>query len=293
MSDIHGMYGSFMKRINYLNNLKHVKEGKDKLILLGDYIDVGNNSLKVLKTIYTLQNEVGAENMIVLLGNHDKWFLDFLGGKNNIWLKDFRSFLLIESFLTEKENIELNRIINRMEPGNKKTDRIVRYVRSCVMKNHGEIIRWLERLPLYYKTEKQIYVHAGVNEDAGEMWETCTSYEMLIEKYPQSKGEFYMDIISGHVSTSTASGDRNLHDVYYDGYSHFYIDGVDSYPVSTRDDDRIIPLLAYEECDGYGVYYSVLENGEKKVLSINSSDGIERDIQSGFQESWNIKNNTI
>lgn len=132
-------------------------------------------------------------------------------------------------------------------------DRIVRYVRSYVMKNHGEIIRLQERLPQYYKTEKQIYVHAGVNEDTGEMWEACTSDEMLIEKYPQSKGEFYMDIISSHVSTSTASGDRNLHDVYY----------------------------------------SVLENGEKKVLSINSSDGIERDIQSGFQESWNIKNNTI
>ena len=54
MSDIHGMYGPFMRRIKQLNNLETVKLGIDKLILLGDYIDVGNNSFKVLKTIYEL-----------------------------------------------------------------------------------------------------------------------------------------------------------------------------------------------------------------------------------------------
>ena len=72
MSDIHGMYEPFIRRIKQLNNLESVKAGKDKLILLGDYIDIGNNSFKVLKTIYELQKEVGADNMIVLMGNHDK-----------------------------------------------------------------------------------------------------------------------------------------------------------------------------------------------------------------------------
>ena len=43
----------------------------------------------------------------------------------------------------------------------------------------------------------------------------------------------------------------------------FFVDGIDSYPYSTKDDDRVIPLLVYEEYDGYGVYYSLLENGEK------------------------------
>ena len=60
MSDIHGMYEPFIRRIKQLNNLESVKAGKDKLILLGDYIDIGNNSFKVLKTIYELQKEVGS-----------------------------------------------------------------------------------------------------------------------------------------------------------------------------------------------------------------------------------------
>ena len=51
MSDIHGCYDSFMRRIKQLNNLESVKAGRDRLILLGDYIDVGKDSFKVLKTI--------------------------------------------------------------------------------------------------------------------------------------------------------------------------------------------------------------------------------------------------
>ena len=91
---------------------------------------------------------------------------------------------------------------------------------------------------------------------------------MFIEKYPPSKGKFYMDIIAGHVSTSTASGDRNRHDIFFDGESHFFIDGIDSYPNSVRDDDRIIPLLVYEETDGEGEYFSLLENGERILLRL-------------------------
>lgn len=70
----------------------------------------------------------------------------------------------------------------------------------------------------------------------------------------------------------------------------FFVDGIDSYPYSTKDYDRVIPLLVYEEYDGYGVYYSLLENGEKKLLRLNTPKGAGGDIQSGFQESWDFKN---
>lgn len=264
MSDIHGMYGSFMRRIKQLNNLESVKSGKDKLILLGDYIDVGNNSFKVLKTIYELQHEVGADNMIVLMGNHDKWFLDFIEGKNDDWLSDFRSFSVLEAFLEQDQIDNLTRIINKMDPGRDKSKTITKFVKDSLMSNHGDLIRWYKKLPLYYKTDNQIFVHAGVDEEAEDWWEIGTSDEMFIEKYPPTKGKFYMDIIAGHVSTSTASGDRELHDVYYDGKSHFYIDGVDSYPNSTRDDDRIIPVLITGEAGGF--YYSLKENGETEII---------------------------
>ena len=34
-----------------------------------------------------------------------------------------------------------------------------------------------------------------------------------------------MNIIAGHIGTSTISGDPNFHDVYHDGHNHYYIDG--------------------------------------------------------------------
>ncbi|MDO4189295.1 MAG: metallophosphoesterase [Lachnospiraceae bacterium] len=270
MSDIHGMYGSFIRRVKQLDDLKSVKEGKDKLILLGDYIDGGNNSFKVLKTIYDLQMEVGSDNMIVLMGNHDKWFLDFIEGKNDDWIYGHTSNAVLETFLHEPQIEELTYIINKINPGKAKMDKLTKYVVDCLMENHGDLIRWYKKLPLYYKTNTQIFVHAGVDEEAEEYWHVGTSDEMFIEKYPPTKGEFYMDIIAGHVSTSTASGDMEQHDIYYDGKSHFFIDGVDSYPNNTWDDDRIIPVLIYEKNkikgEDIGQYYSLLEDGRKKLI---------------------------
>lgn len=270
MSDIHGMYGSFMRRIRQLNNLESVKTGKDKLILLGDYIDGGNNSFKVLKTIYELQKEIGSENMIVLMGNHDRWFLNFLEGKDYAWIYGFRSFSVIEPFLDDTQIEGLNHIINKMNPGKAKSNRLTKYVSDCLMKNHGDLINWYKNLPLYYRTDTQIFVHAGIDEEAGKYWHVVTPDDMFIEKYPPTKGKFYMDIIAGHVSTSTASGNRNNHDIYFDGKSHFFIDGVDSYPNNTRDDDRVIPVLVYEEetVNGTtsGLYFSLQEDGKKKLI---------------------------
>lgn len=266
MSDIHGMYEPFMRRITQLNNLESVKAGKDKLVLLGDYIDVGKNSYKVLKTIHDLQAEIGTDNMIVILGNHDKWFIDFINGHNSEWLLDPMSFDTLESFLSDEENVQVNDMINHMEPSALKSQTIERYVRDCLKASHGELLSWLKQLLLYYKTPNQIFVHAGVDEEAEDWWETGTSDDVFLGKYPPTTGEFYMDIIAGHVSTSTASGNRDLHDIFFDGSSHFFIDGIDSYPYYITDEHRVIPLLIYEECDGKGKYFSLLESGEKIII---------------------------
>lgn len=207
--------------------------------------------------------------MIVLMGNHDKWFLNFLEGKDDAWIYGFRSPSVLDPFLNELQIEGFNYIINKMKPGRAKTEKLTKYVRDCLIKNHGDLIKWYKNLPLYYKTDIQIFVHAGIDEEAGEYWHVGTSDDMFIEKYPPTTGEFYMDIIAGHVSTSTASGEKNRHDIYFDGESHFFIDRVDSYPNNTWDDDRIIPVLVYESSkdnNNVGHYYSLQENGTKILI---------------------------
>ena len=267
MSDVHGMYGPFMRRIKQLDNLSSVKAGKGKLILLGDYIDVGSNSFKVLKKIYDLQMDAGAENMIVLMGNHDKWFLDFLSGKNDFWIKDPKCVSILEAFLSESEYGKLNGLVRKMGAGKLRIKEISEYTSGLLLKHHKDLLEWYRKLPLYYTTDSQIYVHAGIDEEAEDLWEVGTSKEMFLEKYPPTTGSFYKTIIAGHVSTTRLTGDRNNHDIYYDGESHFFIDGIDSYQPSVFDDDRYIPLLVYSEESGIGQYYSLQEDGEKMLLA--------------------------
>ncbi len=255
MSDIHGMLGPLRLRLSQLN-MDEIRRGDAKLLFLGDYIDRGRNSFKVLETIRNLQQDVG-ENVIVLMGNHDRWFVDFLYGENPYWLDSFRNTAFLNEFLTTSELGSVNHLIARM-----KSHLAYGIVRKAMEERQQGLLSWMKDLPLFYETKHQIYVHAGVDEEAEDLWRVGTDDSYFTDKFPATKGYFYKDIIAGHVSTSTASGRRNLHDIYYDGHSHFYIDGVDSYPLSVRDEDCVIPLLKYTEKNGRGTYYSVQKDGE-------------------------------
>ncbi len=259
MSDIHGMLEPLRKRLDQLN-LDDFRLGKAKLILLGDYIDRGCDSLGVLKTIYELQSELG-ESMVVLMGNHDKWFLDFLDGLNPYWLENSQATSFINSFMPDEDIGKINFLISRHQ-----LNLTHNLVRKAMELKHKELLLWMKKLPLFYETAHQIYVHAGIDEDAEELWAYGTSDEMFIEKYPPTKGFFFKDIIAGHVSTSTASCLQSNHDIFYDGKSHFYIDGIDSYPQSAKEDECVIPLLQYVEEDGIGCYFSIDLDNKKTLI---------------------------
>ncbi|MDE5738474.1 MAG: metallophosphoesterase, partial [Oscillospiraceae bacterium] len=87
-------------------------------------------------------------------------------------------------------------------------------------------INWMSRLPRYYVLGKTIFVHAGIDEEAGEFWEYETDDFTFTEKYPAETGFFCEDykIIAGHVGTCEISGDARFHGIYYDGQSHYYLD---------------------------------------------------------------------
>ncbi len=259
MSDIHGMLRSFRERLDQLN-MANIRSGKAKLILLGDYIDRGLNSLGVLETIYELQYDLG-DNLVVLMGNHDKWFLNFLRGDDNNWLGNYKSTTFVSQFMSDDGIGRINHLVARGK----------QYLASELVLNafeayNKDLLSWMKSLPLFHETEHQIYVHAGVDEEAEDLWVFGTSDEMFIEKYPPTTGYFYKDIIAGHVSTSTASGNRNNHDIYFDGKSHFFIDGIDSYPHTANESDCIIPLLQYTEENGIGCYFSIGPDNQKTLI---------------------------
>ena len=131
---------------------------------------------------------------------------------------------------------------------------------QMILSKHKELISWIRKMPSYFETEKQIFVHAGVDEEAGEYWMWGTSDSILLGKFPATKGKFYKTIVAGHVGTGTRdlADDRSYHDIYYDGESHYYIDG------SVYKGGKLL-LLAYDE--ETEKYYQV-ENG--KMIPVRS-----------------------
>lgn len=259
MGDIHGFYREFYKRIGQLGDLRTVTgEGAlDKLILLGDYIDGGPDSRKVLCLIRSLQT-ASPERVIVLRGNHEEMLLDWLdtyAGPHageldedgltpwNSWLDTDPDLQTFRSLVSQAQWDPFRQAL----PSMSETAANIEAARMVLAANR-ELIGWLRGLPYYYETEAQIFVHAGVDEEAGEDWKWGISKEILLSQWPARMGRFYKDIIAGHIATSSISGQRNFHDIFWDGESHYYCDG--NVNVSGR-----IPVLVYDEEDG--AYYSL------------------------------------
>lgn len=81
--------------------------------------------------------------------------------------------------------------------------------------------------------------------------------EHLCRQIPRRQRTVLQDIIAGHIGTCSVSGDRRFHDVYWDGASHYYIDG-------TVYMSKHLPVLMYDEETGK---YSSLGGGqtEKRI----------------------------
>lgn len=256
MSDIHGYYDALRDRLEEIN-----LTGDNKLILLGDYIDYGEDSFRVLQCLYDLQKKHGAEKVITLKGNHEQMFLEWLDTYKgsvdefefNDWLRtDYRAhFITLRSFLAEEQMEKISEIYddNEFEPA-------TRLAVKILMENHGELIKWMQKMPLFFETENQIFVHAGVDEEAEEDWKWGTSEDILLGKFPATFGKFYKTIVAGHTGTSGLAKDKSFHDAYFDGASHYYIDG------SVYKGGKLL-LLAFDENENR--YYQV-EDGKNILI---------------------------
>jgi len=68
IGDIHGRFNA-LKQVLSKSKFDY---NKDKLIILGDVVDGGKNTKEVIEELLKIKNKV------FVLGNHDKWFLDYI-----------------------------------------------------------------------------------------------------------------------------------------------------------------------------------------------------------------------
>lgn len=200
--------------------LTRIDLSNDSILVLLGDYIHGPDSYGVLSKVISLQQKYGANKVIALVGNHEDMVIQ---GRTSICEITSNE----ESVLKEQEN---------------------------------HYIKWMKLLPRYFETEHQIFCHAGIDEEADDMWKWGTEEHVFTEKYPAETGYFYKDIIAGHIGTSVISGDPKFHDIFYDGKSHYYIDG-------TVIESNIIPILMIDTQQNK--YYQVTRSGNKLIRGHN------------------------
>ena len=124
-------------------------------------------------------------------------------------------------------------------------------------KRDKKCLDFISHLELYYKYKDEVvFCHAGVDEEAGEYWEAGTADYFYTGKYPAETGEFCTNIVAGHIAASTVAGNPKHKGIYYDGESHYFIDG-------GTEKSGYVPVLMYDTLNKK--FYEVTERGNKEL----------------------------
>lgn len=184
ISDIHGCYDEL---IQLLNKVKYNPQ-KDKLILLGDYIDRGKDSRKVIELVMDLVNN-GA---VALKGNHEDMLIKALDdiGYCQLWLqnggkKTLRSYHISGGYGS----------IPWYEQPNK------------IPRQHIEFIK---NLPTWHETEDYIFVHAGLPSYANCPEESNDYDLMWIRNEWFARNWNGKVVVFGHTPTFTIEGHERV-----------------------------------------------------------------------------------
>ncbi|MDW7773809.1 MAG: metallophosphoesterase family protein [Desulfobulbaceae bacterium] len=131
IGDIHGCYEPLVNMLQLIGNTE------DTLIFLGDYIDRGPESKKVVDLLVQLKKDL--PRVITLLGNHESMFLRFLNGRD-------QEFFMLNGGQETLESYGIDPLSD-YEPS------------SFVPEEH---LAFFAGLLLHWEDEKNIYVHAGL-----------------------------------------------------------------------------------------------------------------------------------
>lgn len=175
ISDIHGDYTALAKSLmeaGYNENDKN-----NFLIVCGDMFDRGSESLEVYKQLKRLTDENKA---IVIRGNHETMFIDYLKGKsitpfNYVYNGEKETFA---DFLHQTAPFETWCALNEELPSLQAFAHWVKEAREEINEEYPELLSWLKNLPYYSETKNYIFTHGAIDTNALDWriadWEQLT-----------------------------------------------------------------------------------------------------------------------
>lgn len=195
IGDIHGDYAALRALLSKLPK----PDAEDTIVFVGDYIDRGPDSARVVDYIMSELPKLTEAKIVALRGNHEDSWLRVIDG-------EWQDFVLppgngclqcMESFLGREIS----------PPGTfPPVDELDLLASGSFFPD--EVVQWMRGLPYWYEDDHAIYVHAGLPEVDGEFLhpsEATEGKQRTALLWLRSKS-FFADyrgkrVVVGHTST--------------------------------------------------------------------------------------------
>ena len=185
IGDIHGCYKQLEKILTYWN------PEKERLVFLGDYIDRGPDSKRVLEKVMGLHK---THEAIVLSGNHEEMLLNFIEDP----IGEFPVFFHNGG----QETLESFGLLGS-DPD---------FFADAFLKKHASVLKFLKEDTLdYYETPDFVFVHAGVDPHIDNWRESGENFKWIRTSFHISPNPTGKTVVFGHTPTEYLNKDGSSH----------------------------------------------------------------------------------
>lgn len=261
VSDIHGNFDALIKGLEEAGYDEN--DNNNLLVAIGDHFDRGSQSLAVYEYLKRLSDEKKA---IILRGNHDNMFIDYLEGTtvspfNYTHNGEDETFA---EFLHETKPFESWCLIHQgiTNPTYGDFANWVSEARKEINEEYPELLEWMKNQPYYFETENYIFTHGAIDTSVPDWHKPhCFRYDFVDwDALLWDDGSFFgknifntkKTVVIGHFGTD------HLRNMY--GFKN---DDKEDFSILKRDDGRVI---AIDATSAYSNMINVLVIENEEIL---------------------------
>jgi len=181
------------------------------IIFLGDLIDRGPDSLKVLEYLFELQRQV--KGVVVLQGNHEEIFLKAIDGD----LRVFRSWL-------SYGGAQMLQSLGVAVPG--RDDDLEECLAEMRRAISPALVTWIRRLPFSAQSGDYFFCHAGVRPGVQLKRQTREDLLWIRDDFLDDDSSFGAVVVHGHTISPEVEMRHNRIGIDTGAYLHGVLTGL-------------------------------------------------------------------
>lgn len=198
IGDVHGCYDELMAMMKSLKQAG-LNYKRDKVIFLGDYIDRGPDSRKVIEQLMKWSKQY--PHWVFLYGNHEDLFIDWY----------LRGGAQYGQYLWEQNGGDKTMANYGMTKGH--VDKNGDFVGPSGPQFPKEHVSWIYSLPLIHEEEDFVFVHGGLIPETSIT--ECRPFSRTLmwarDGFITSDYDWGKTVIFGHTANSPSYGGRGLY----------------------------------------------------------------------------------